>query len=300
MLETPFTSAGDVDTASLLGLVDHLAAIGADALMYPGFASEYLKLTDAERDDQVLQVIVRAKEHGLTAVASVADHGTHAAVARAERYAAGGASLINILPPHQLGPGSDAVFAHLVAVIAAIAPTPAVLQYAPAQTGLALDAAMIGRLADVAPNLVQVKVEAQPPGRLVSALGQAAPRLTSVVGYAGLHLTDALRRGAVGVQPGCSFTELYLRVWDLWQSGDRPGATTLHQRMAPYLATWMQHVEFIVAAEKRISLLRGLIPSDICRAPGWTLDQEERSQIDRFLTEFARELATPVRRETAQ
>jgi 4-hydroxy-tetrahydrodipicolinate synthase len=107
-----------------------------------------------------------------------------------------------------------------------------------------------------------------------------------LIGYAGLQLPDALRRGVAGVQPGCSFTEVYLRIWNSWHAGDQDGALALHARLLPYLAYWMQEVELIIAAEKLISRRRGLIASDHCRRPARALDDAERAAVDRFLVEF--------------
>ncbi len=215
------------------------------------------------------------------------DHATTVAVERARRAVALGAAMINILPPYAHGPSGASVRRHIAAVLEAIGSTPAILQYAPAQTGTGLDAHVIAQMADDSPNLVQVKVESAPPGQLISALGQAAPQLTCVVGYAGVQLIDALRRGAVGVQPGCSFPEIYLRVWSLWNSGETDAAAALHARMLPYVSYWMQSIELIIAAEKEISRRRGLIPTATCRAPARLLDSEEQQMIDRFLDEFA-------------
>jgi len=142
-------------------------------------------------------------------------------------------------------------------------------------------------LTDAERRRLSVKVESQPPGRLIAALAAQPQPLPSLVGYAGLQLPDALRRGAVGVQPGCSFVEIYLEIWRRWTSGDQQQAEALHQRLVPYLAYWMQHVNLIVAAEKTISVARGWFASDTCRRPGWQLDAEERAMIDRFLDEFA-------------
>jgi dihydrodipicolinate synthase/N-acetylneuraminate lyase len=168
-----------------------------------------------------------------------------------------------------------------------IAPTPAILQYAPAQTGTALDAPSISELARTHRNLRQVKVESAPPGALIAALMKQDPPLTALVGYAGLQLPDALRRGAVGVQPGCSFAELYLQVWSSWSAGEEEAAVALHTRMLPYLSYWMQGVELIVAAEKLITQRRGIIASAHCRAPAYVLDAEEIGMVDRFLGEFS-------------
>jgi 4-hydroxy-tetrahydrodipicolinate synthase len=177
-----------------------------------------------------------------------------------------------------------------------VAPTPVVLQYAPAQTGTSLDAEVIASIASAHPNLVAVKVESTPPGALIAALAMAEPSLPSLVGYAGLQLPDALRRGAVGVQPGCSFTELYVLFWRLWMGGDEQAALALHRRMLPFLSYWMQSVELIVAAEKLISLRRGLTRTARCRAPAHALDDDEITFVDAFLQEFATELtSTPMR-----
>ncbi len=107
-----------------------------------------------------------------------------------------------------------------------------------------------------------------------------------MVGYAGVQMPDAMRRGAVGVQPGCSFVELYRDLWDLRAGGNLEAFADLHRRMLPYLSYWMQQVELIIQVEKTILHRRGLIASERCRVPGWSLDEHERAMIDTFLVEF--------------
>ena len=290
VVETPFTAEGDIDPVALAALMHRLADAGIQSVMYPGFASEFHKLSDAERDTLTGVVIDTAHERGIVVVASITDHATRLAVARAEWLVARGADMINILPPHVQSPSAAAVRAHIAAVLSAVPATPAILQYAPGQTGTALDAPTIARMAADNTNLVQVKVESTPPGQLISALREAAPQLTSVVGYAGVQLIDALRREAVGAQPGSSFPELYLAIDALWRAGDVAAAEALHARLLPYISYWMQSVELIIAAEKEISARRGWIPTSVCRAPARVLDAEEQALIDRFLAEFATEL----------
>lgn len=288
VIETPFTPKGDIDPDALGALVDHLGTTGIESVMYAGFASESFKLSDAERELLLATVIEHAHHANIRVVASIPDHATFHAVARARRSVELGADMINILPPHLLAPSASSILQHIRAVLDAVPTTPAILQFAPAQTGTALTPETITRLADDSPNLLQVKVESTPPGRLIAAL-EGSP-LTSLVGYAGVQLPDALRRGAVGVQPGCSFTELYVSFWSLWESENIDAALDLHRRMLPYLSYWMQGVELIVAAEKKISAVRGLIPSHHCREPAHELDTEELAMIDTFLDEFHDEL----------
>ncbi|RXS84885.1 dihydrodipicolinate synthase family protein [Streptomyces sp. TM32] len=287
VLEVPFHDDGALDPDGFTTVVERVLATGVSSMMFPGFASEFHKL-DGERDLLTSLFLERTRERDdVAAIVSVTDHATRHAIARARRAADLGADALNLLPPHFLGPSRDAVLTHLRAVLAAVDPLPVVVQYAPAQTGTALDAPTLHRLAAEHPHLRWVKVEAAPPGRLIAALAAGERPLPSLVGYAGLHLPDALRRGAVGVQPGCSFTELYVECWRRWQHGDEAGAVDLHTRLLPYLSYWMQHVELIVAVEKEISVRRGWFASAHCRAPGHRLDEEELRMIDRFCAEFA-------------
>jgi 4-hydroxy-tetrahydrodipicolinate synthase len=137
-----------------------------------------------------------------------------------------------------------------------------------------------------------VKVESSPPGRLVEALADSDPPVPSLVGYAGVQLPDALRRGVAGVQPGCSFVEIYLRVWQLSHDGCPDDAVALRARLLPYISYWMLSVELIVSAEREISRRRGWFASGRCRTPNWQLDSHELDRICAFLAEFHAELGT--------
>lgn len=312
VVEVPFRGDESVDEDSFARLADHVAGTGITSVMFPGFASEFHKLTEAERAALLAILIERTAGRtpdsgrpasgrtesgvgpadgqatgGIAVVAGVADDATAVAVASAERAVACGAAAINLLPPFRVTPSPAELRRHIETVSAAIAPTPLILQHAPALTGVPIDAPAIAAIARRVPNLRMVKVEAVPPGAFISALRRTDPALPAMVGYGGVMLPDALRRGAVGVQPGCSFVEVYVRIWDLWHAGQQQRAEALHRRALPYLAYWMQSVDLIVAAEKAISARRGLIATEICRHPRRELDEQERHDIDRFMTEFA-------------
>jgi dihydrodipicolinate synthase/N-acetylneuraminate lyase len=290
VVETPFFESGESDPGALALLIDRLAHAGVTAVMYAGLASEMDKLAGRERDRLTELVIDRGHRNGMTVVASVSDAQARVAAGRGERYVARGADIINVYPALTTPMEPRAVLAHVAAVLSAIAPTPGILQLVPAHVAAGVDAAAIARLSDASPNLVQVKVESRPPGRFITELRELAPRLTCLVGSGGVDLPDAVRTGAVGVQPGCSAVELYLQYWRLWSRGDIRAADLLHRRMRPYLSYWMQDVDLIVAAEKRTSFLRGWIPNDVCRDPARVLSDDEVGMVERFLEEFRTEL----------
>lgn len=296
VLEVPFDDDEGVDLDGFGRVVDHVLSTGVRSVMFPGFASEFHKLTPAERTALRGVLLTRTRDRAdVAAIISVADHATVVAVGAARDAVAAGADAINLLPPHLLGPAPAAVRAHIAAVLDAVHPTPVILQYAPAQTGTALAAGTITDLAREHSNLRRVKVESTPPGRMVAALLADEPPISALIGYGGLQLPDGLRRGVAGVQPGCSFTELYVRIWRLWEEGRPDAVTRLHARLLPYLSYWMQDVELIIAAEKLISRRRGLTSTATCRRPCHALDPVETALIDDFLAEFADELPTVTR-----
>ncbi|WP_329127133.1 dihydrodipicolinate synthase family protein [Streptomyces sp. NBC_01465] len=294
VLEVPFTADGDLDPDSFDRMARHVLDTGVSAVMFPGFASEFHKLDDTERELLTHRLLdLTGARPDVAAVISIPDHATLLAVRRATAAVEAGADAINLLPPHFLGPSAEEVRRHVTAVLAAVAPVPVILQYAPAQTGSSFTADGLRRLAEENPNLVAVKIETALPGRLAEDLSGGTPALRSFVGYAGLQLADGLRRGITGVQPGCSFTEVYQRIWELWHGGAPDEALHLHTRLVPHLGYWMQEVELIIAVEKLISYRRGLIDNPYCRHPARGLDSHEIAGVDRFLAEFD-EILTPA------
>lgn len=287
VVAVPFRSDGRVDHASFDTLVDHLVGTGADTLSLFGLASEFHKLSDRERDQLVEQLLARTRNTDeVGAMISITDHATELAVERAGTYVAAGVDALTILPPHFLQPSGDAVVAHVAAVLATV-DVPVVVQYAPDATGGRTEPEVWANLHRTYPHLRLVKVESRPAGRYIAALREASDgALGALVGYAGLQLPDGLRRGAVGVQPGCSFTEIYVEMWRLWTTGDTSAFEDMHTRLLPYISDWMQGVERIIQVEKTILRRRGIVATDRCRRPGHELDRVDHARIDRFLTEF--------------
>jgi dihydrodipicolinate synthase/N-acetylneuraminate lyase len=283
----PFSDDGSVDLEGFDSVVDHLMGTGVSALILFGLASEFHKLTDSERRLLASRLLARTRSHPVVAgVVSVTEHSTEVAVDQARTFEDEGADALMVMPPYFLNPSQAAIAAHLEAVLAAVT-VPVIVQYAPIQTGTRLEPSFWVGIRRRHSHFRLVKVESQPSGRYVSELEHAsAGSLASLVGYAGVHLPDALRRGAVGVMPGCSFVEVYVELMRLWNDGDDAGFSRLHSRLLPYVGYWMQAVELIVQSEKTILRRRGFIANDHCRRPGYTLDDEELRLIDRFLEEF--------------
>jgi dihydrodipicolinate synthase/N-acetylneuraminate lyase len=282
-----FTSSGALDEDSFQSLVRHLIATNASALTLFGLATEFYKLADNDRARmQLLMLAETTHSDSVAGIISITDHSWEVACKRAREAEAQGADALMVLPPYFLGPGEEAILEHLKRVIGSVK-IAVIVQYAPLQTGVRISPDAFLKLRDALPNADFIKVETQPPGRYVSQLIERSQgRLKSLVGYAGVQMPDVLQRGAVGIQPGCSFTEIYVELWQLWQT-DNAEFQFLHKRLLPYINYWMQGVELIIKVEKTILKRRGIIASDYCRSPSYALDEHELTQVENFTTEFA-------------
>ncbi len=287
IVAVPFTEDGTLDVESFQSLVAHLLQSGANGVMLFGLASEFYKLTDAECDILRSILLAQTRTHpDVTGIISITHHSWEVAVTRARQAQEDGADALTIFPPFFLGPTEEALVTHIERVLTAVT-IPVLIQYSPAQTNVRISASTFARLAERYPHLAAIKVETQPPGRFITALNAASPgRLASLVGYAGVQMPDALERGAVGIQPGCSFTEIYVDLYHRFQTGDVSGMKHLHTRLLPYIGYWMQQVELIIQVEKVILARRGIIRTSYCRSPRYSLDSKEMEHIDQFLHEF--------------
>lgn len=281
VLAVAFHDNGDLDADGFTAIVDHVLAAGVTSALMFGLASEFHKLTDHERDELADILLDRTAGHpGFAVICSVTDHATHAAVRRARRYEELGAAAVNVLPPHFLAPPTEAVVAHLDAVMDAVS-VPVMLQHAPGQTGTLVRPDDLGQLASRHRNFRIVKVESNPPGPMIAALADVG--LQSFVGQAGVHLPSAVAAGAIGVQPGCSMVPLYRQLWSAANSGDRGGLAAAHAELLPVISHWMTGIEMIVQAEKTVLHRLGVIGADHCRAPGARLDPYALALVDRVL-----------------
>ena len=280
----PFTSQGEIDERSFIRLLEHLASTGAHGVTLFGIASEFPKLDDNERD-RLLQLFISTLAGGpLYRAMSITDHSTELAVKRARRYRALGADALMLLPPFFLSPSPQAVQAHIYAVLEAV-DIPVMVQYAPGETGLPITPQQLADVAERYPHAV-FKIECNPPVEYTREFLRFAPQASVLNGYAGLYMLKMLEAGGKGVMPGCSFTEVYVQIYRHWQAGEYGQADALHQRLLPFIQRWMSHCEYIIQVEKTVLLERGIIASDYCRRPGWTLTETDRSAIDDFRQTF--------------
>jgi 4-hydroxy-tetrahydrodipicolinate synthase len=280
VLTTPFTGDGAVDEAGLRRVARGHAEAGCGAVALFGLASEFYKLTDAERDRVAAVAIDALAGTGTPAVYSVTDHATAVAVERAREAERAGADAVMVLPPFFLDPPAEQVLAHVERVAGAVS-VPVVVQYAPEFTGTSLSPATLADLAARVDNLDYYKIEARPAGPYISDLRERTDA-DVLVGYAGWQMLDAYDRGAVGVMPGSPLVPLYVEIQERYDRGDRADAAALHAELLPLLNHITQSAEMAFHYGKRILHRRGLIDSAASRAPAYDPDEADDERFERL------------------
>lgn len=296
IVATPFTETGEVDFVSLERLLETLAQGGCDALTLFGIAGEFYKLSDSEKQAMAELHIAKCRELKVPSIVSVTDHAAEVAVKSARRFAELGADCLMVLPPYFLKPGATAVEAHLRAIAAAVPNTPLMLQYAPEQTGVAIPPSVFAQLARDFDNAKDFKIECKPVGAYLSRLIDMTEGMgiRCHVGNAGYNMIEAYDRGAVGVMPGCSLFDLYLKIHRGYFAGDREQTLRLHSVLLALLNQIRQDVEMIIAFEKHILMRRGIIASDYCRCPAHKADPYEKSLFETLFTDVIPFLESPI------
>ena len=286
ILATPFLPDGEIDVNSVVRLVRHLKVCGFPGFTMFGLASEFYKLSDADRET-LIEAAFDTKSPDQTAIVSVTAHSHEVVVKQARRGEEAGAGALMLLPPLFLGPSEDDIRRHVLEVAEATS-LPIMVQYAPAQTGVKMAAEPLLELNRQAPNVCYVKVESAPPGPLISAIAEGSSgEIKCLIGYGGLQLVDGLRRGAVGVQPVSGVADYYPHILRAFEGGDLESAYALHADLLPLVNLLMQAIEPLNRLEKIILEKRGIIAHDYCRAASFEPDDLMLAELELFVGRIA-------------
>jgi len=280
ILPTIFHPTGEIDEAGTRNVLEYVIAAGADGVVFPGLASEYDTLSREERLHMTALIgewiagripfVIGASATTLEDAAAYADAGARA-----------GAQTAMILTPHKLEKDLPAM-ADFFRRIRAQSKVDIMLQNAPAPMGIGLALDRVAQLAAEVDGIRYVKEEAPPSGQRITQLSElAGDALDAVFGGAGgRFVIDELKRGARGTMPACEITELHVAMIKAFNDGDEKRARDLFERTLPLLN--MQQI-FRWRLTKAVLQMRGIIASDFVRAPGPSLDRQDRAELAALL-----------------
>lgn len=292
VLQTPFLDDGSLDVRSLIDEVEYVIAAGAAGLVFPGFVSEWWKLT-VEEIETCARAITETARGRMPVILNITAQSTYVALKEAKYFASLGTDALMCLPPFVVPRWSEALVTHLAAVLAAV-DRPHVLQYSASLTGIHLEGSELCALHHKYPHLSCIKVDFVPPGPAISRLRRFLPdTFTYLIGFAGLQMPDALARGAHGLMGGAGHLAEDLAVWSrLLQDPSEKGSEAF-RALLPLLNSEMQTVDLSIATHKWLLRQQKVIRSAHVRKPGAELDEFQVAELAKNWTRAKATLLGP-------
>lgn len=282
VVPTPFTRDEAIDLGALADCVQFAADCGLSAVCLPAYASEFYKLSDAERR-QVVQTAIRAAE-GRIAVMAQANHPSAKLAAElAREYEALGASLISFALPRIFALKEADLLDYASAICRATGLPVMVQDFNPGGPTVGIDFAR--RLADACPNFRYLKLEEPLMGAKIRAILDGTNRRIGVLeGWGGMYVLDLIPAGICGLIPGLGVADLLQHVWDAAHADRQQEATAAFQVLLPQIMYSLQHSELFNWVEKRLLAARGILPkgSTYVRRATWAPDPATLEHADRL------------------
>jgi 2-keto-3-deoxy-L-arabinonate dehydratase len=278
IIPTPFDAKQSINWYALCALLDFACAIDVCAVCLPAYASEYYKLSDAERR----QVITSAIEHTNHRVPVIAQTNAGSAKHTAELALfaqEAGAAAVSVAAPRRFPLEENDLLRHLDRVLSAI-DIPLVLQdFNPG--GPTVSTSFITQLHRQHPHFRWVKLEEPVMAmRVASILDATSGEVGVLEGWGGMYLLELVAAGISGVMPSLSVADLLARIFRLAKSGRAQEAYETFTGILPQVVFSLQNMELYHHAEKRLLASRGIITETFVRDPSRELDPLNAAHIE--------------------
>lgn len=285
---TPMNEDGSLDEQGVASFTEFLTAAGVHCIYPNGTNGESLLLTQAERE-RVAEITVEASRGRTPVFIQCGSMSTAEAASHAQHAVKIGADGIGIMTPAFFTVDDEALFQYYQAIIAPLPQNfPVYIYNIPSCTGNDVSPALLGRLLNAFPNVKGIKFSKPDLMRAEDYLEQPSRRPDLLIGCDSLFL-QCLTLGGVGTVtgPGAIFHERFTRLYRQYNSGDLAGAMET-QRQIVKIDREMAGIPGIPAL-KTLLKLRGVIKTDVCRAPLRPLNESERTVLKQVWEDYAKE-----------
>ncbi|MEU6989450.1 dihydrodipicolinate synthase family protein [Streptomyces sp. NPDC046465] len=290
---TPLTPDREVDTPSLVRLVDHLVAGGVDGLFVLGSTSEAAYLTDRQRA-VVVDTVVQHVAGQLPVLAGAIDMTTPRVLDHVRALTGAGVDATVVTAPFYTRTHPAEIDRHF-RLVARDCPVPVLAYDIPASVHSKLGAELVLRLAEDG-LIAGLKDSSGDEGafRGVVLGKRAAPGLQEFSVLTGSEVTadSALAMGADGIVPGLGNVdpEGYARLYRASLAGDRAGARAEQERLCGLFGmvtagdpARMGGSSSALGAFKAALHLRGVIDCPATAEPQIPLSSVETERVGRHL-----------------
>ena len=277
VIPTAFDSDEEIDWGSFRSLLDFAIAADAEAVCLPAYASEFYKLTEAERREAIVLAVDHLKGK-LPVIAQVNYPSTLQAARSAREAQADEVSAICCAVPKMFSLDDAAIAKHFDRILQAV-DIPLIIQdFNPG--GSSISPRLIAELHRAHPHFRYVKLEEPLMAEKVEAiLAETAGAVGVLEGWGGMFMLELIPAGICGVMPGLGISDVLARIFRLAKGGDFDHAYELFQGVLPQIVFSLQNMELYHHAEKLLLQARGIISEAIVRQATRSLRETEARHI---------------------
>ena len=232
---TPFTETKALDFEDLAIHVDWLNRCGAHGIVWPQYASEFEQISKEERIEGFKVICEAAHKYKVQSAIVLGIQGdtTDEALDYLEHAVKYSPNALIAMPPvkaKNLDDYRDYYFA-----LARATDRPIFIQTS-GGAKIDLPTNFLVELARSFPNLGYIKDEKRPVFVRTRELCRQKPPLQRVFsGMAGKGMMVEMALGSDGTMPGAPLTDVYVQIWNAWQSGAREKARDIFAELMPLL-----------------------------------------------------------------
>jgi dihydrodipicolinate synthase/N-acetylneuraminate lyase len=272
---TPLTGGGaQIDEDAVEPYVDFLVGHGVDGVLALGTTGEGV-LFDLDERRRIAELFIDAGRDRIQVAVHCGAQTTADTALLAEHAAVYGATAVAVIAPPYFALGEDELLVHFSAAASACSPLPFYVYEFAARSGYAVPLDVLARLRAEAPNFVGLKVSDTPWDSFRPYLIEG---LDIFVGPEVL-IPQAFEGGAIGAVSGLasSFPDAVVPLVrnPTAEAGERAGALRAALNTLPFQA-----------ASKAAAGLRGVPMRGSVRAPLRSLNDDERTEVERIVREW--------------
>lgn len=266
IMPTAIDPDGRIDETSQRRLVGYCLEHGAVAVGHFGFASEFFKLSGADRT-RLIEIIVEEVGGRAPVFIGVTAPSDRAAAIYAKEAEALGADLVMAALPYVRSPRRDEIDGFFRRIAEATS-LPIIIQDTP-QSAALLDVSMLRGLHERVPTIRAVKAEGtdflEKSAALIAAFGE---KVQVIGGAGGKHLIHLLRIGVTAFMTGTEALDLHGAAVDAFLKGEEERAASIYfERILPYFMFYNDHPDQLL---KQMLHSRGVIDNPAVISPEGT------------------------------
>jgi 4-hydroxy-tetrahydrodipicolinate synthase len=233
---TPFLENGEIDTAALEKLVDHLIIGGVNYLAVLGTTGETATISTEEKQ-RLFQLVNTYSNNRIKLVAGIGGNDTRSVVTSIKELDLSGYCAILSVSPYYNKPNSEGLFLHYKAIDEAT-PLPIIMYNVPGRTGMNVNTGTTLRIARECKNIIATKEASGNMEQIMQIIAEKPEGFEVISGDDGLAL-PLIACGAIGVISvvANAYPKHYSDMIDLCLAGKFKEARPLHEKMLPILNT---------------------------------------------------------------